>query len=193
MASDNLSAFSQEDWEDLESALAHDTLDYELDRDLKWFGFPFYSPPQRYATSRKPFSLSCGGINLAHAFLILHDIGFYSKKTLPLAWFVLPMVSSRGGSWFRVTKRSDGFSRYFNKPKGSPSRICVYTSRMELPLHSALLEIPWPPAKLPRLHPSLTPCKSRFFPVSGKADNTTSVGDSKGAWVIFFQEGRNQK
>ena len=35
MASDNLSAFSQEDWEDLESALAHDTLDYELDRDLK--------------------------------------------------------------------------------------------------------------------------------------------------------------
>ena len=35
MASDNLSAFSQEDWEDLEAALPHDTLDYELDRDLK--------------------------------------------------------------------------------------------------------------------------------------------------------------
>ena len=35
MASDNLSAFSQEDWEDLESALPHDTLDYELDQDPK--------------------------------------------------------------------------------------------------------------------------------------------------------------
>ena len=35
MTSDNLSVFSQEDWEDLESAYTHDTLDYELDRDLK--------------------------------------------------------------------------------------------------------------------------------------------------------------
>jgi len=34
MTSDNLSVFS-EDWEDLESAYTHDTLDYELDRDLK--------------------------------------------------------------------------------------------------------------------------------------------------------------
>ena len=35
MTSDNLSDFSEEDWEDLESAYTHDTLDYELDRDLK--------------------------------------------------------------------------------------------------------------------------------------------------------------
>jgi hypothetical protein len=35
MTSDNLSTFSGEDWEDLESAYTHDTLDYELDRDLK--------------------------------------------------------------------------------------------------------------------------------------------------------------
>jgi len=35
MTSDNLSVFSEEDWEDLESAYTHDTLDYELDRDLK--------------------------------------------------------------------------------------------------------------------------------------------------------------
>jgi hypothetical protein len=35
MASDDLSVFSEEDWEDLESTYAHDTLDYELDQDLK--------------------------------------------------------------------------------------------------------------------------------------------------------------
>ena len=35
MTSDNLSVFSEEDWEDLESDYTHDTLDYELDRDLK--------------------------------------------------------------------------------------------------------------------------------------------------------------
>jgi len=35
MTADNLSVFSEEDWEDLESAYTHDTLDYELDRDLR--------------------------------------------------------------------------------------------------------------------------------------------------------------
>ena len=35
MTSDNLSVFSEEDWEDLESAYTHDTTDYELDQDLK--------------------------------------------------------------------------------------------------------------------------------------------------------------
>jgi len=35
ITSDNLSVFSEEDWEDLESAYTHDTIDYELDRDLK--------------------------------------------------------------------------------------------------------------------------------------------------------------
>ena len=35
MTSDDFSVFSEEDWEDLESAYTHDTLDYELDRDLK--------------------------------------------------------------------------------------------------------------------------------------------------------------
>ena len=34
-AMDNLSVFSEEDWEDLESAYTHDTLDYELGRDLE--------------------------------------------------------------------------------------------------------------------------------------------------------------
>jgi hypothetical protein len=34
MASDTLSAFGEEDWEDLESVYTHDTLDYELDRDM---------------------------------------------------------------------------------------------------------------------------------------------------------------
>jgi len=35
MSFDNLSDFSEEDWEDLESAYTHDTIDYELDQDLK--------------------------------------------------------------------------------------------------------------------------------------------------------------
>lgn len=35
MTSDNLSVFDGDDWEDLESAYTHDTIDYELDRDLK--------------------------------------------------------------------------------------------------------------------------------------------------------------
>ena len=35
MSFDNMSDFSEEDWEDLESAYTHDTIDYELDRDLK--------------------------------------------------------------------------------------------------------------------------------------------------------------
>ena len=35
MTADNLSDFSEEDWEDLESAYTHDTLDYELNQDLK--------------------------------------------------------------------------------------------------------------------------------------------------------------
>jgi len=58
MASDDLSVFSEEDWEDLESAYTHDTLDYELDRDLKLLrvarsgsdssaSSPSTTPPQR--------------------------------------------------------------------------------------------------------------------------------------------------
>lgn len=58
MTSDNLSVFSEEDWEDLESAYTHDTLDYELDRDLKLLRIarndsdstassPSTTPPQR--------------------------------------------------------------------------------------------------------------------------------------------------
>lgn len=58
MTSDNLSDFSEEDWEDLESAYTHDTLDYELDRDLKLLrvarndsdsnaSSPSTTPPQR--------------------------------------------------------------------------------------------------------------------------------------------------
>ena len=59
MTSDNLSVFSEEDWEDLESAYTHDTLDYELDRDLKFLrvarndsdssaaSSPSTTPPQR--------------------------------------------------------------------------------------------------------------------------------------------------
>ena len=59
MTSDNLSTFSEEDWEDLESAYTHDTLDYELDRDLKLLRIargdsgsnastsPSTTPPQR--------------------------------------------------------------------------------------------------------------------------------------------------
>ena len=35
MTSDDFSVFSEEDWEDLESAYTHDTLDYELGRDLE--------------------------------------------------------------------------------------------------------------------------------------------------------------
>jgi hypothetical protein len=57
MTSDNLSVCS-EDWEDLESAYTHDTLDYELDRDLKLLRMarndsnssassPSTTPPQR--------------------------------------------------------------------------------------------------------------------------------------------------
>jgi len=58
MTSDDLSVFSEEDWEDLESAYTHDTLDYELDRDLKLLraarngsdssdSSPSTTPPQR--------------------------------------------------------------------------------------------------------------------------------------------------
>ncbi|KAF9652269.1 hypothetical protein BDM02DRAFT_2899345 [Thelephora ganbajun] len=58
MTSDNLSVFSEEDWEDLESAYTHDTLDYELDRDLRLLRIarndsdsstssPSTTPPQR--------------------------------------------------------------------------------------------------------------------------------------------------
>jgi hypothetical protein len=58
MTSDNLSDFSEEDWEDLESAYTHDTLDYELGRDLKLLqvarndsdsdaSSPSTTPPQR--------------------------------------------------------------------------------------------------------------------------------------------------
>ena len=35
MTFDNMSDFDEEDWEDLESAYTHETIDYELDRDLK--------------------------------------------------------------------------------------------------------------------------------------------------------------
>ena len=35
MTPDNLNVFSEGDWEDLEFAYTHDTLDYELDRDLE--------------------------------------------------------------------------------------------------------------------------------------------------------------
>ena len=58
LTSDNLSVFDEEDWEDLESAYTHDTLDYELDRDLKLLRMargdsestgssPSTTPPQR--------------------------------------------------------------------------------------------------------------------------------------------------
>ena len=58
MTSDDLNAFDEEDWEDLESAYTHDTLDYELDRDLKLLRMarndsdssassPSTTPPQR--------------------------------------------------------------------------------------------------------------------------------------------------
>jgi len=55
---DNLSVFSGEDWEDLESAYTHDTSDYDLDRDPKLLrvtrddsgssaSSPSTTPPQR--------------------------------------------------------------------------------------------------------------------------------------------------
>ncbi|KAF9788712.1 hypothetical protein BJ322DRAFT_656213 [Thelephora terrestris] len=58
VTSDNLSVFSEDDWEDLESAYTHETLDYELDRDLKLLRMarddsdssassPSTTPPQR--------------------------------------------------------------------------------------------------------------------------------------------------
>ena len=58
MTSDNLSVFSEEDWSDLESAYTHDTLDYQLDRDLQLLrvarsdpdsgsSSPSTTPPQR--------------------------------------------------------------------------------------------------------------------------------------------------
>jgi hypothetical protein len=58
MTSDDLSVFSEEDWSDLESAYTHDTLDYQLDRDLQLLrvarsdpdsgsSSPSTTPPQR--------------------------------------------------------------------------------------------------------------------------------------------------
>ena len=44
MASDALSAFGEEDWEDLESVYAHDIIDYELDRDLNLLHVARYDP-----------------------------------------------------------------------------------------------------------------------------------------------------